>query len=258
MSLRDVKRAMEVMVWFYENFNNFSPLIQDEYGDGDGDDDDKDDNNGVESKNREERKDERPSYRQERPIIEEELFSREYELPAVQNEIPFIADWRPASLTEESRPPKKEPAFLEEKEEEVSFKEQPAVRKEQLAFREGRPTLQKTQSPLKEEHLTIKEERSTLESLPSVFMKERSTLKGKQPITRKARSPGRKERSTIKEMPPTREPLFESLLLGRFPLASRGEPIPPEEPDLLLPEELIVGAPSQVRHLFSTNNRLNK
>ena len=96
MSLRDVKRAMEVMVWFYDNFNNFFPLIQHEDGDG-----------GVETKNGKELKDERPSYSQEKPVIEDEMFSREDEPPTVQKQSPFLTDWRPASPTEERCSPKK-------------------------------------------------------------------------------------------------------------------------------------------------------
>ena len=235
-----MKRAMEVMVWFYENFNNFSPLIQDEHGDGD--DGQKDHNGGVESKNREELKDERPYI--QKLIIEDELFPREDEPPAVQKESsPFLKDWRPASLTEESRPPKKEQVFFEEAE--FFSKERPAVRREQLAFKEGRPT--------------IKEERSPLENLPSVSKEERSTLKEKRRI-RKARSPSKTGRSTIKEEPSTLEkegPTRLEAILGRFHFAGPVEPIPPVDPDLLLPEE-IVGAPSQVKHLFSTDSRLNK
>ena len=141
---------------------------------------------------------------------------------------------------------------------EYSSKERPAVRREQLAFKEGRPTLKKTQSP---EHHTTKKKRSTLEDLPSAFKEELSTLKEKRPITRKARSPSKMERSTIEEEPPTLEKevptLFDYFVRRFYPRASRGEPIPPEEPDLPLPEEN-VGGPSQVGHPFSTNSRLNK
>ena len=134
MSLRDVKRAMEVMVWFYDNFNNFFPLIQHEDGDG-----------GVETKNGKELKDERPSYSQEKPVIEDEMFSREDEPPTVQKQSPCLTDWRPASPTEERCSPKKERFRFEEGE--FSSKERPAVRREPLACKEGRPTLKKTKSP---------------------------------------------------------------------------------------------------------------
>ena len=237
-----MKRAMEVMVWFYENFDNFSPLIQDE--DGDDNDGEKDDSDGVESKHMEELKDKRPRCSQELSIIEDELFPREDEPPAVQKESsPFFTDWRPASFTGERRPPKKEHVFFEEAE--FFSKERPAVRREQLAFKEGRPT--------------IKEERSALENLASVSQEERSILKEKRRIIRKARSPSKTGRSTIKEEPSTLEkegPTQLEAILEPFHFTGLVEPIPPEAPDLLLPEE-IVGA-AQVKHLFPTNSRLNK
>ena len=258
MSLRDVKRAMEVMVWFYENFDNFSPLIQDEDGDGDGDDDYRDDNNGFESKNREELKDERPRYSQERPIIKDKLFSREDEPHAAQKESPFLTDWRPASLIEERRSPKKERPLFEEAK--FSSKERPAVRRERLALKEGRPTLKKAQSPLKEEQPIIKEERSVLENVLSVLKEERSTLKGKRHIIKKTRSPGNEARYTFNEEPPTLKkegPTQLGAFCRRVRFLDPEEITQPEEPDLLLTEE-IFGAASQVKPVFFTDRRLNK
>lgn len=250
VSLRDVKRAMEVMVWFYDNFDNFSPLIQDE-------DDDKDNNNDVESKNREELKDERPRYSQERPIIVDKLFSREDKPPAAPKESPST-DWQPASLIEERRPPKKERRRFEEAE--FSSKERPTVRRERLVFKEGRLTPKRAQSPLKGEQPTIKVERSVLENVLSVLREERSTLKGKPHSIKKARSPGKVPRYKFKEEPPTLEkegPTQLGAFCRRVRFSDPEETIQPVEPNLLLTEE-IVGAASQVKPLFSTNGRLNK
>lgn len=111
-----MKRAMEVMVWFYENCNHFLTLIQDEDGDGDGDDED-DSNEGE----NEEELEQRPRYNEERPIFED-LFSLGDERPGLsyQTKSPSFTEGRtalkvePSSLREGHHPFKEEPLSFQE------------------------------------------------------------------------------------------------------------------------------------------------
>ena len=48
MSLRDVERAMNVMVWFYNHRNALNPLMDDDTDEDSDDDDDDDDDSDVE------------------------------------------------------------------------------------------------------------------------------------------------------------------------------------------------------------------
>ena len=111
-----MKRAMEVMVWFYENCNHFLTLIQDEDGDGDGDE--KDDSDEEEA---EEELEARPRFNEERAIFED-LFSLGDERPGLsyQTKSPSFTEGRTAlkvetsSLREGHHPFKEEPLSFEE------------------------------------------------------------------------------------------------------------------------------------------------
>lgn len=221
-----MKRAMEVMVWFYENCNHFLTLIQDEDSDGYGDD--KDDNDEEED---EEVLEERPRYNEERATFEY-LSSLGDEQPGLsyQTKSPFFTEGR--------APLKVEPSPLSEGHH-LSFEdavfspreERPAVKIKRSVLKEGQPILKKAQCPLKEE------ERSALENWPSALEEVRSTLKGKRPILKKAQSPPRVVRPTFKEEHLTREK-EEATFLPRVLLAEPRKTMLPEEPDLLLLEEI--------------------
>ena len=259
-----MKRAMEVMVWFYENFNNFFPLIHDEDDDGDGggggggDGDDKAEDDDDENEDVEKLKEEGPRHREQRPFIEEELCSREDEQAALQIESPSFTKGRsalkrePSPLTEELRPslPNLE-RFLFKAAVSSPKEERPNVRGEQFPFKVGRPILKQKRSPLKKELPNITGERSAPEIIPSAF-EELSTLKGKQPILKKRRSPRRVLQPTFKEEHPTLEkdgPTRFEMFHRSLHFAEPKETISLEEPDVLLSEE-ILSAASQVGHLF--------
>lgn len=205
-----MKRAMEVMVWFYENCNHFLTLIQDENDDGDGDD--KDDSDEEED---EQELEERPRYNKERATFEY--------LSSLGDERPGLSyQTKSPSFTEGRAPLKVEPSPLREGHH-LSF--------EDAVFSPREDFLKKAQGPLKEE------ERSALENWPSALEEVRSTLKGKRPILKKAQSPPRVVRPTFKEEHLTREK-EEATFLPRVLLAEPRKTMLPEEPDLLLPEEI--------------------
>lgn len=222
-----MKRAMEVMVWFYENCNHFLTLIQDEDDDGDGDD--KDDSDEEED---EQELEERPRYNEERATFEY--------LSSLGDERPGLSyQAKNPSFTEGRAPLKVEPSPLREGHH-LSFEdavfspreERPAVKIKRSALIEGQPILKKAQGPLKEE-----ERSAQLENWPSAHEEVRSTLKGKRPILKKAQSPPRVVRPTFKEEHLTREK-EEATFLPRVLLAEPRKTMLPEEPDLLLPEEI--------------------
>lgn len=68
MSLRDVKRAMEVMVWFYEHFQKFSCLMQDEEKENEDDGENEDEN----------------EFEEEKSSVKETLFTFEDERPTLK------------------------------------------------------------------------------------------------------------------------------------------------------------------------------
>ncbi|XP_078382607.1 E3 ubiquitin-protein ligase rnf213-alpha-like isoform X3 [Oculina patagonica] len=95
VSLRDVKRAMEVMVWFYENFRNFSPLIQDEKRKNEVGEDDDDKNESEDESEK------------EPPIFEEQQTAFVKQRPVlVEERLPFI---EPRAFIAEH------PAFVEQR-----------------------------------------------------------------------------------------------------------------------------------------------
>lgn len=230
-----MKRAMEVMVWFYENFNDFFPKIQDEDGDGDA----KDGNHDDENEDYKELTEEHPRYREEGAIFEEKLPSLADEQPvlSLQKESPFFTASRPAfkkgpsPLTEERCPPKEEQSLIEE---------------EVFSAKGKRPAVGKERSTLVEE---------LYENFMSARKEERSTLKRKRPILKKARSPRTVVRPTFK----VEHSSLEKEGPTQFETFHRSEPSKTmllEEPDLLLPEEIF--SASQVEHLFSKNRFKNK
>jgi len=219
VSLRDVKRAMQVMVWFYENFNNFSPLIHDEDGDGDV----KADHDDDENKDEEEFKEEHPRHREQRPIIEEELFFREDERFALQKESPSFTEQRPVI---------EEDLFSRED-------ERPAVQKESPFFSEGPLAFKERSSPLTEEYMsTSKAERLHFKEAVSSSKKERPSVRRfafkpeRQPTLPQARSTLeelKEEHPRHREQRPIIEELFSRFLQKESPSFSGQRPIIAED-----------------------------
>jgi len=218
----------------------------------------------------EELKEEHPRHREQRPIIEEELFSREDERTGLQKESPSFSAQRPIiaeDYREDERPAvqKESPSFSEgplafkkrsslAEEYRSSKEERPSVRRQRFAFKpEGQPTLKPARSPLEEERQTIKEERSVLENVLSAILAEkRSPLKGKRPTLKDGRSPRRAVRPTSRDEHPSLEkegPSHFEAFRPSVHFADPRETMPHKESDLQLPQE-IFGATSQVEHLF--------
>ena len=83
MSLRDIKRAMEVMVWFYKRFQDFSCLMQDEENENEDDGESEDENKSE---------DKRPSVKQTLLTFDEERLTLEEARPTFKEERRNLSD----------------------------------------------------------------------------------------------------------------------------------------------------------------------